>query len=359
MTGRPAVTGTFETLGDLIVGAAPLIADCEAYVEVATRRRMTFAELGDAAAALATRLRSVGVERGDVVAICLGPSIDYAVACFAGALVGAVVTGINIRLGPREISAIFDRCQPSVVIRDDGFRVPEGHSPRLIHRRTLADLPAVSLGTWKLPDQRTADDPAVIIWTSGTTGTPKGAWLDHRNLSAAVQTAGEMTVAFDRRLFGMPMAHAGYMAKLWEQWAMGVALVLTPTPWSAATMLEVLTTERITAGGGVPTQWSKLLEVPGVETADLSALRICLAATAPAAPELIERMATVLGAPVVVRYAMTESPSISGTRSDDPPEVQYRTVGRPQDVSESGSSTRPGSRCRRERSGGCRSPGRV
>jgi acyl-CoA synthetase (AMP-forming)/AMP-acid ligase II len=175
------------------------------------------------------------------------------------------------------------------------------------------------------------DDPAVVIWTSGTTGLPKGAWFDHRNLAAAVRTAGVMTVPFDRRISGIPMAHAGFMAKLWEQLAMGVTMVLTPTPWTAESMLRVLVDERITVGAGVPTQWAKLLELPGIATADLRALRLCLAATAPAPPELVERMHDVLGCPVVVRYAMTESPSITGTAADDPPSVQYRTVGRPQD----------------------------
>src|SRR5205807_8444758 len=62
----------------------------------------------------------------------------------------------------------------------------------------------------------------------------------------------------------------------------------------------------------------------------LSSLRVCLVATAPAPPELVERMRHVVGCPIIVRYAMTESPSITGTEPDDPPDVQYRTVGRPQ-----------------------------
>ena len=174
------------------------------------------------------------------------------------------------------------------------------------------------------------EDPVVIIWTSGTTGLPKGAWFDHRNLAAAVRTAGAMSQPFDRRISGVPMAHAGYMAKLWEQCAMGITLVLTPTPWTAASMLRVLTDEQITVGAGVPTQWAKLLELPQVATADLTRLRVCLAATAPAPPELVARMRSLLGCPVVVRYAMTESPSITGTSPEDPPEIQYHTVGKPQ-----------------------------
>jgi acyl-CoA synthetase (AMP-forming)/AMP-acid ligase II len=334
MSGPSAVIGSFSTVGELILAAVGQIGECEAFVEVATGERLTFRELAARSVSLASHLRSQGVGHGDVLAVCLAPSIDFAVACYAGALLGAIVTGVNTRLGPREVAAIFDRSQPAAVVLDPGFHVPDGHHPLIVTREELLRRATPNLHlltTWELPVVRQSSDPAVIIWTSGTTGIPKGAWLDHANLEAAVQTAGDMTLAFDRRLSGIPMAHAGFMAKLWEQWAMAITFVLTPNPWSAQVMLDILSTERITAGAGVPTQWAKLLDLPTVEDRDFSALRICLAATAPAAPELIERIRQTFGAPVIVRYAMTESPSIAGTRADDPPEVQYRSVGRPQD----------------------------
>jgi acyl-CoA synthetase (AMP-forming)/AMP-acid ligase II len=334
MSGPSAVTGDYATLGDLILAAVDQVGDSEAFVEVATGERLTFRDLAGRSVSLAAHLRHQGVGHGDVLAVCLPPSIDFAVACYAGVLLGAIVSGVNTRLGPREISAIFDRCQPAAVVLEQGFHLPDGHHPLIITREELLRLATPTPGlltTWGLPAPQQSSDPAVIIWTSGTTGIPKGAWLDHANLAAAVQTAGDMTLAFDRRLSGIPMAHAGFMAKLWEQWAMAITFVLTPNPWSAQVMLDVLSTERITAGAGVPTQWAKLLDLPAVEDRDFSALRICLAATAPAAPELIERIRQTFGAPVIVRYAMTESPSIAGTRTDDPPEVQYRTVGRSQD----------------------------
>src|SRR6202034_3606687 len=165
-------------------------------------------------------------------AIALPPSIDYAIACAAVLLLGAVATGINTRLGRRETAAIVAGCEPRLVIDDSSLL--QGRQDRL---HSPADV--------------APDDPAVIIWTSGTTGLPKGAWFDHHNLAAAVRTAGVMTQPFDRRIRGVPMAHAGYMAKLWEQCAMGVTLILTPTPWSAESMLRVLLDEQVTVGAGV------------------------------------------------------------------------------------------------------------
>jgi acyl-CoA synthetase (AMP-forming)/AMP-acid ligase II len=306
-----AVTGTFNTFAQVMDAAAVQLADHEAYVDVDTGRRLTFGEWRHTADAAAAQMAWRGVKPGDVVALALPPSIDYAIACAGALRLGAVASGINTRLGPRETAAIVAGCEPRLVV-DDAFEL----------RGRMGPPPS--------PDGIAPDDPAVIIWTSGTTGMPKGAWFDHRNLAAAVRTAGVMSQPFDRRISGVPMAHAGYMSKLWEQCAMGITLVLTPTPWSAASMLRVLVEERITVGAGVPTQWAKLVELPQVATADLTRLRICLAATAPTPPELVVKMRALLGCPAVVRYAMTESPSITGTSPDDPPEVQYRTVGKPQ-----------------------------
>src|SRR5690606_301617 len=123
--------------------------------------------------------------------------------------------------------------------------------------------------------------------------------------------------------------------KVWDQIAWGVALVLGPARWSAEEMRDLLRLERITVAGGVPAQWAKLLEASAPGGPDGPAafpdLRLGVAATAPAPPDLVEQVGEVLGAPLIVRYAMTESPSISGTSPEDPPEIQFRTVGRPQE----------------------------
>jgi len=327
MSGPLAVSGTFDTVDQVMLAAAEQIGDKEAFVEVATGRRLTFGQWVAAGRSLARQLHALGVREGDVVAVALAPSIDYAIGCAGALFAGAVVSGINSRLGPREVAGIFDRCRPAAVIADGSFAMPSGHAPAVLTpgQFELDGAPLVPA------PPRQPHDPAVIIWTSGTTGLPKGAWFDHRNLEAAVHSAGEMTHAFDRRLGGLPLAHAGYMAKIWEQFAMGLTIVLTPVPWTPQMMLQVLTNERINVGAGVPTQFVKLLELPDTAAGDFSQLRVCLSATAPAAPELIQRIRETLGAPVIVRYAMTESPSITGTDPDDPPEIQFRTVGRPQE----------------------------
>ncbi|HXZ61995.1 MAG TPA: AMP-binding protein, partial [Acidimicrobiales bacterium] len=225
-------------MSDAMDAAAEQLGDREAYVE--GDRRCTFAEWIAASDALAADLVERGVRPGDVVALMLPPSIDYAVA-YAGAVrAGAVATGLNTRLGPREVEAVLERCEPAVVVRDESLGLPPVRTPSaVLPRSAMADL-AGGLGLGPDRPTRAPGDPVTIIWTSGTTGLPKGAWFDHRCLEAAVATAGVMTAPFDRRLVPTPFAHAGYMAKLWEQLAWGVTVVISPPPWTADDTIRLI-----------------------------------------------------------------------------------------------------------------------
>ncbi|HEY3670898.1 MAG TPA: AMP-binding protein, partial [Acidimicrobiia bacterium] len=322
----PPLAGRHETIADAMDAAVAAFGDRDAYVEGA--RRITFAAWIAAADGVAAELAARGVRRGDVVAIALPPSIDYAIAYAAIARLGAVASGLNVRLGPREVEAICACAPPALAFVDE--RAPLAGLPSGTELLSGPEL-AAAASRAPLPASRgRSSEPVVIIWTSGTTGVPKGAWFDHDCLRAAVTTAGVMAAPFDRRLVPTPFAHAGYMAKMWEQIAWGMTLVISPTPWTAADMVALLGAERITVAGGVPTQWAKVLDEPGLDAIDTGTLRIGVVATAPAPPELVERVSAQLGCSLVVRYAMTESPSITGTEPGDPPDISYRTVGRPQ-----------------------------
>ena len=324
----PPLIGDFDTIGDALAAAATQFGDREAYVDGA--QRLSYAQWFRAADGLAHRFVKAGVKPGDVVMIYIPSSIDYAICYAAAALAGAVATGLNMRLGPREIAAILAKAEPTLVVMEDGTSLPPPGENVQVLRRSELTAACTGPGLGNAHPRRRPDDPVVIIWTSGTTGMPKGAWFDHRNLHAAVQSAGVMTHAFDRKLPSTPFAHAGYMAKLWDQVAFGATVVVSTVPWSASEMLRQMREERVTLGAGVPTQWSKLLQLPELDKVPLPDLRLCVTATAPAAPELVEQITRRLKCPMISRYAMTESPSISGTSPGDDPLVLYRTVGKPQ-----------------------------
>jgi acyl-CoA synthetase (AMP-forming)/AMP-acid ligase II len=323
---QPLLDDRYATFADLLDAAAEAFPGQQAYVEGA--HTMTYREWRDSAERLGAALVKSGVGPADVILISLEASIDYAV-CFAAAqYIGAIPSGINPRLGPHEVGAILHRSQPRLLIVEDSVELVPS-APRTIRRSELTQLSRHAPALMQPPRPKSSD-PAVIIWTSGTTGLAKGAWFDHANLKAAVRTCGPLGGPWVRRLNSTPFTHAGYMSKVWEQVAFGMTTVISGSPWTAAEMLRLLIEERINVAGGVPTQWEKLILLPGIETRRLPHLQIGITSTAPASPQLIERVTRILGCPLIVRYALTECPSLSGTRPGDTAEVLYRTVGRPQ-----------------------------
>ena len=174
-----------------------------------------------------------------------------------------------------------------------------------------------------------AGDPVTVVWTSGSTGVPKGAVFDHRNLAAVAAGTDVLSHPGDRRLSPLPFAHVGYMTRPWDEIAHGVTTVIAPQPWSAATAIALLVGERVTVGQGVPTQWALMLAHPDFEHADLSCLRIAGTGASRVPPELVRAMRERLGCPVVVRYTSTETSLGTGTVPGDPDELVATTVGRP------------------------------
>ncbi len=303
---------TPATTVDLLRHVAERDGDRLAFVDI--DRRLTFAEWDRAADGVAGWLADRGVGPGDVVALLVPSSIEYSVTYQAAMRLRAVTTGINPRLGPAEIASILERTAPRVVVRPD-------------------DLAAVREAFGGAPPRRPArpapDDPVAIVWTSGTTGMPKGAVFDHRNLAAVAVGAGAMGARFDVRLAPLPFAHVANMSRPWEEIEKVITTVITPTPWTASDALMLMARERVTVGQGVPTQWRLVLDHPDFAGADLSSLRICGTGAATVPPELVREMEAKLHCPVVIGYTSTEAAITTGTVPGDSPEVIARTVGRP------------------------------
>jgi acyl-CoA synthetase (AMP-forming)/AMP-acid ligase II len=235
-----------------------------------------------------------------------------------------VVTGINPRLGPVEIAHILDRASPAVVVTDTPDRLATVACPV----RTPAELrdAAAPFDGWVTVSP---DAPAVVVWTSGSTGLPKGAWFDHRTLGFIAANVGPLSASHDRKLMPVPFAHAGYLTRVHDQLLHRVTLVLTPPVWSAETMLDVLEAEQVTVGQGVPTQWEKLVALDRLRHADLTHLRLVSTGASRVPATLVRDLRERLRCPVVVRYASTEVPLAFGTGIDDPADTVATTVGRP------------------------------
>lgn len=322
----PLLDASLPLFADLLAAAAERFPDQEAFVHQG--ERITYAQWLDQSLRLGTALIERGARPGTMVLIGIENSIDFAVCYAAAQLIGAIASGVNTRLGPREIDSIIGLSGAGVMVLEDAAPLPRS-GPAFVRRSELAAMrraPAPAV-----PHRGSPADPAVVIWTSGTTGMPKGATFTHDNLRCAIRTAGPLAAPFARKLGSVPFAHAGFMSKGWEQVGFGMTLVIAATPWSADETLRLLVDERISIAGAVPTQWAKLVNHPDLHALDLSHLKVGISATAPASPELVAKVSGVLGVPLIVRYSMTECPSMTGTRTTDSPEVQFRTVGRPQE----------------------------
>ncbi|MGH9091260.1 MAG: class I adenylate-forming enzyme family protein [Acidimicrobiales bacterium] len=331
MTVRQMLPGRHRTVVELLRAAAEANADVEALVEPwEGRGSVTFGAWDRAADGVAGMLADRGVVRGDVVCLVLPSSIDYAVCYAAAARLGAVTSGVNPRMGPAEVASVVERAAPVVTVADPalGVALPAGGAAGEVVARVEAHA------AWEGPAPRRQpslhdDDPVAVVWTSGTTGRPKGAVFDHRCLAAVSEGADALSRPGDRRLSPLPFAHVGSMTKVWDEIAHGITTVITPTPWRAAEALAVMASERVTVGQGVPTQWQLVLALDELDHTDLSSLRIVGTGAAPMPASQVAELRRRLGVPVVVRYASTETAICTGTRPDDPDRVVATTVGRP------------------------------
>jgi acyl-CoA synthetase (AMP-forming)/AMP-acid ligase II len=324
----PVLRGSAPTVDAALRLAAEQFGDVPAFV--ADGRRFSYREWARTAGGAAGALASAGVRPGDVVCLALPSSIDFAIAYMAAAWLGATVTAVDPRLGPSELEGILGRVAPTVTVGAEETRAAPVAAALGGTALTRPELVAAAEGAPAQPGGAAdPDGPAVIAWTSGTTGAPKGAWFSHRALESAAHQSGLLSAPYDRRLLATPFAHVGFLARVWDQMTWAITSVLTPMPWTASEMLALLEAERVTVGQGVPTQWEKVLALPHLDDADLSSLRVIATGATRVPPELVRELRRRLGCPVLVRYACSEVPIATGTAPDDPPEVAAETVGRP------------------------------
>ena len=321
----------------------------EAVVDGATR--LTFAELRREAHEVARALVAAGIEPGDRVALWAPNGAPWIVASFGVYAAGAVLVPLNTRYRGDEAGHILRTAGARLLITvgeflgSDYAAMLEGVDgldalERTVHLDT-AEWPAFVAAGDTVDgaeiDRRIAaigeDDPSDIIFTSGTTGAPKGAVLTH---GASVRTYLSWSELVDLRegdryLCVYPFFHtAGLKSGILACVLRGAAIYPQPT-FDVPTVLDLVGKERITMLPGPPTVFQTIVNHPDLDTFDLSSVRSSVTGAAVVPVEVIRQMREVLGIRTVVTgYGMTETTgTISMCRYDDPPEVIARTVGRP------------------------------
>jgi acyl-CoA synthetase (AMP-forming)/AMP-acid ligase II len=257
--------------------------------------RLTFADVRTQAFALAEQLRTTfRVQRGDRVAIAMRNLPEFVIGFWGAALLGAIVVPLNSWWTGAELSYALDNAGAAVAFLDDErlARVADHGRPEHTHLvsvrsdRTDADAPFAELVRGApLPDDAVAplepDDPVTILYTSGTTGRPKGALGTNRNhlhniWNMAFGAAREATIigrapAPARQpatLAAQPMFHIGGIAAIIGS-PMGGSKILIMRKWDLERALQLAVDEGLTAFGGVPAIARQIIEHPGLEALDL------------------------------------------------------------------------------------------
>jgi acyl-CoA synthetase (AMP-forming)/AMP-acid ligase II len=282
---------------------------------------LSYRDLDQLSDEVAVGLLAAGVAEGDVVALTLPTSPDHVVGYLACAKIGAICAGVNPRLTEHERAAVLDRAAPRIVLGADLV----GDSPDTV----LAPLRARGEAPPPLPAH--PDRPVAIVFTSGTTGLPKGAVFANRQITFITEVDTGMRWGGGGPALGATsLAHLGPTTKLAGSLVRGGSTFLVDR-WRAGDALAMTAEHRMASLGGIPTQLALMLHHPDFASTDLSSVRAVVLGGGPTTPALLAEIRERLGAPVAVRYSCTEAGTGLGTGFTDPPEDAEVSVGRPHD----------------------------
>ncbi|MFI5429337.1 long-chain fatty acid--CoA ligase [Aeromicrobium sp. UC242_57] len=278
---------------------------------------LTYTDLLACANAVAGTLRELGVSRGDRVAVSM-PNVPAFPAAFYGALMlGAIVVPMNPQLKGREIDHYFVDSGASVAVTNPGSDDLEAgasrHDVALVVLEPLIEAPVVALV--EVPVVALADDDtAVILYTSGTTGRPKGAELTHRNLDSNARTVAETLIQIDETdvIMGcLPLFHCfGLSCGLNAAVTVGACLTMIPR-FDGGKALEVVERDSVTVFEGVPTMYSAMLHHPDAGSADLSSLRTCITGGSAMPVEILHEFEKTFSCEIFEGYGLSETSPVA------------------------------------------------
>lgn len=299
-------------------------------------REFTNAALQRGANRLAHALRGLGVGEGDRVMVML-PNCPEVLQAYAAVLkVGAVVVPVVFLLSAAEVGRILAHAEPRVVITSPDFvdRLEDWPGPRILvggaGRRALAweELVARQPDTFAAVE-RAPDDLAVLLYTAGTTGVPKGVALSHRNLLANARSVASL-YELDRERWALavlPLSHSYGLTLMNAGNLLGTRAVLLRW-FDPEAVLDAIQRHRVQQMSGVPTMFVYLLHYPEADRFDTSSMRVWGSGAAPLPLEIVEPFERKFGGLLLEGYGLTEAaPVVSAHRLSE--ERRLGSVGRP------------------------------
>ncbi len=321
--------------------------------------RRTYREIDELSDRFAAGLRAIGVRRGDRIGLIAPNSPGFLIAFFGIQRAGGIVVQTNPLYTPRELARLYGDAEATAVVTLDLFlaNVLAARPETAVRDVIVMDLrdflpPALATlypirrrsdlkkaGHWPLegpnepglhrfrdlletppergrePQDVDWDDVAVLQYTGGTTGTPKGAMLTHRSLVAnAYQCASwvpNTTPGEERSVVAIPLFHIyGLMVGLLVSVRLAASMSLVPDPRDLKHLLKVIDRERPTLFPAVPTLYVALLGHPRLRRVDMQGIQACLSGAAPLPVEVRRRWEGLTGGRLVEGYGLTEASTV-------------------------------------------------
>lgn len=325
------------SFANLIRSHAETRSDDVAFVD--GERRRTFGEVHARSSRAANALLEAGVQPGDRVGVLMKNSIEFFELAFACSKVDAMVVALNWRLAAPELAAILDDAQPSVLVADAESVGLVADRPQDMRTVVLGDEYEGWLAEASEEDPEVPSDPEsvmLVLYSSGTTGKPKGIMLTNHNLSHVGIMATDL---FRMRpesvhLVVAPLFHIGGAGTGSTLMALGGRTVLLRDA-SPEQLVATIERERVTHAFFVPAVIQRIVDLAEAEDRDLSSLELVCYGAAPMTEALLRRAIDVLGCDFLHAYGMTET---TGTVMALPPEDHategprtrlLRSIGRP------------------------------
>lgn len=358
------------TFGDLLDTTAAKYPDKDALVNVQKGLRYSYSELRGIVDQTAKAFISLGVKKGDNVAIWATNVTEWVFALFGAAKIGAVVVTVNTNYRSHELEYLLKQSDSSTLLLIQEYRgnnyvniindvCPElaTSEPGKLNYEKLPMLKnVIFMGEQKFPgmfnwadfiklgegvsdetlaQMQSACDPGDVInmqYTSGTTGFPKGVMLTHNNVINNAYYVGECQqyTDADRLCIPVPFFHCFGLTMSITVCVVYGATMVPVEEFNPAWVLEAIDKEKCTALQGVPTMWIAELDHPDFDKYDMSSLRTGIMAGAPCPIEVMRKVVDKMAPEVTIAYGQTESsPVVTQTRTDDEIERRVTTVGRP------------------------------
>jgi acyl-CoA synthetase (AMP-forming)/AMP-acid ligase II len=302
------------TLAATVRGAARRFGDRTAFVDP-DGSRLSYADLDARSDEVAAGMVATGLGPGDVVLLRMPSDSAYVVAYAAAAKVGAITAGVNPRLAEPEQHAVAAVAGGALTLR------------------SVDDVEALRRPGGVAPLDEDADRPVALVFTSGTTGQPKGALFRERQLAAVTRIDvadawGDPAAAATPMLASTQFAHVGFMTKLPWYLRTGTTTHVLGR-WRASETLALVEEQRLTTLGAVAPQVALLLR-EDLDAYDLSSLQALIVGAAASPPALVREARARLAPGYSIRYSSTESGGCgTGTAFDADDEEALHTVGKP------------------------------